>query len=57
MLCRRTTGQLDFVQKWIQRGWEGGSKYGMVTNRSMISDVSVALITDKLGSYPLALVC
>lgn len=29
----------------------GGSKYGMVTNMSMISNASVVLITNKLGSY------
>lgn len=45
------TTQLDFVQKWIKRGWEGRSKYGMATNRSMISNASVALIINKLGSY------
>lgn len=51
MLCMYSTTQVDFPQKWIKRFWEGGSKYGMVMNMSMISNVSVVLITNKPGSY------
>jgi len=42
MLYMWPTTQLVFVQKWIQRVWDTGSKYGTMTNRSTISNTSVA---------------